>query len=130
MAGLPQPAQAAAGMPASPAPCWTLIPCSAPHAAQVWEQGGKLQGRALVGVGEAQQQLRDPEVCRIGATAPVRRLAWPLVCGEACYEVTHTVARSVARLAINGFPVAEKSLGMFAQVRRAARRPPILDPRS
>ena len=96
--------------------------CSVPDRCleQVSETSGKLHGRALVGVGNAQQQLRDPEISRTGALLSFRRLTWPLVCGEASYEVCYTLAKGVARLSLNGFPVAEKSLGMFAQVRLAA----------
>ena len=86
---------------------------------------GKLTALAKVGLGEAaQQQLRAPEIAPLAAMPSQRELAWPLVVGASSFLITFTLftGKGLARLAINGFILAEKPLGMFAQVRPGGLR--------
>ena len=81
--------------------------------------GSKLKATAKVGTDAASLQLlRTPEAACLAARPSQRELTWPITVGSSSYLISLTLftGRGIARLAVNGFMLVEKSLGMFAQV--------------
>ena len=81
--------------------------------------GSKLKATAKVGTDAASLQLlRTPEAACLATHPSQRELTWPITVGASSYLISLTLftGRGLARLAVNGFLLLEKSLGMFAQV--------------
>ena len=86
---------------------------------QVERAGSKLKAAARVGTNAASLQLlRTPEIACLATQPSQRELSWPIIVGSSSFLISLTLftGKGIARLAVNGFILMEKSLGMFAQV--------------